>query len=180
MAAAVATVPVSGVAQKGMGDEEGVARQAEKPALQSMSGELLSIETHPCGQTTGHSPIGTHLRVRTQEQAEINLHLGPAADVGPMIEGLEPGQHVQFEAFRTPAMPESAFVAQRIRVGDKDVVFRVPGTLRPVWAGHYPGISFGRGWGMGMGRRTGPGTGQGKTPEPGAGSQPKGYGPCWW
>jgi hypothetical protein len=183
--------------QKGIGEAEGIARQTAKPVLQSLSGDLLSVETHPCGQTTGRSPLGTHLRLRTQDQVEINLHLGPSEAVAPMIRGLEPGQHVEVEAFRTPDMPENAYVAQRIRVGEMNAEFRDAVSLRPSWAirpagrsdGQGRGAGPGMGQGIGMGKKmrdqgwargVGQGSSKGQGTEPGVGTPNSGYGPCWW
>ena len=48
-------------AQRGTGEREGVARQDVKPEVQTITGTLKEIKTDPCQQTTGRSPVGTHL-----------------------------------------------------------------------------------------------------------------------
>jgi hypothetical protein len=42
-------------AQKGMGEPTGVARQAVKPAILSLSGKLVEIKTGPCEKSMRNS-----------------------------------------------------------------------------------------------------------------------------
>jgi hypothetical protein len=145
-------------AQKGMGDRTGVAKQAQKPDIVSMSGELIAVETHPCKKATGRAPLGTHLRIQSAAGEEINLHLGPAAEVEGIVAGLETGQAIRFDGFRTDKMPENAYVAQSLYVGEETSTLRDEATLRPFWA-RQPGK--GKGW---KGKRR----------------FNQKMGPCWW
>ena len=75
-------------AQKGMGEPTGVARQAEKPPIETMSGTIKDIKTGPCERTTGRSLEGVHLIVQAQNGKTINLHLGPAAALEDVLDQL--------------------------------------------------------------------------------------------
>ena len=66
-------------AQKGMGEQTGVGRQAEKPPIETMSGTIKDIKIGPCERTTGRSLQGVHLIVQADSGKTINLHLGPDA-----------------------------------------------------------------------------------------------------
>ena len=98
---------VPAAAQKGMGEPTGVARQAVKPPIESMSGTIKDIKTGPCERTTGRSLEGVHLIVQAENGKTINLHLGPAAALEDVLDQLSVGQQITFEAFRTDAMPQT-------------------------------------------------------------------------
>jgi len=121
-------------AQRGVGDLEGVARQASRPAVVTLAGTLMEIKTGPCEQTTGRSPIGTHLLVRTAEGEVLNVHLGPQTAVADVVAKLGVGQTLRIEAFRTEKMADRHYTAQSLRFGDTAVELRDDG-LRPVWSG---------------------------------------------
>jgi hypothetical protein len=165
------------VAQKGMGDREGVARQAEKPKVVALSGKVLSVESGPCENTTGRATVGTHLMLKSAQGKELNVHLGPEAAVEPVARRLSKGMKIDVKAFRTDKMPKAHFVAQSIRIGEETLELR-DDALRPVWAGgawnrgrnaaaapQRPGPGKGRGqqrgWGRGGGKGYGPGYGRG-------------------
>lgn len=172
-------------AQRGMGDSTGVARQEILPELVSLSGRLASVETHPCQKTTGRGVVGTHLKLETDEGEQVNVDLGWAAAVEPIVRQLSVGQEVKVVAFRTDKMPEKQYVAKSLTFGGKTMQLRDE-NLRPIWAGGRPawyaskrrsgyeagrGRGPGRGWahqrrwayerGWGRGRRGGPGRGAG-------------------
>jgi hypothetical protein len=152
---------VPAAAQKGMGEPTGVARQAVKPPIETMSGTIKDIKIGPCKRTTGRSREGAHLIVQTESGKTINLHLGPTAALKDDLDQLSAGQQLTFEAFRTDAMPQDAYVAKSLKAGDKTFDLR-DDNLRPRWAG-------GRGGGPGMG--AGRGLGQGRGP---------GGAACYW
>ena len=154
-------------AQKGMGEPTGVARQAVKPPIETMSGAIKNIKVGPCERTTGRSLQGVHLIVQAESGKTINLHLGPAAALDDVLDQLSAGQQVTFEAFRTDAMPQDAYVAKSLKIGDTTFELR-DDNLRPNWAIAARG---GRGGGAGMG--AGRGSGQGRRPGAGGGS-------CYW
>jgi hypothetical protein len=159
------TMPAA--AQKGAGEATGVARQAVKPPIETMSGTIKEIKVGPCERTTGRSLEGAHLIVQAADGKTINLHLGPTAALEDVLDQLSAGQQISFEAFRTDAMPPDAYVAKTLRTGDTTFALR-DDTLRPNWAIAAQG---GRGSGPGMGG------GRGQGPGRGAGS---GGGGCYW
>ena len=130
---AMGTLLPNAIAQKGMGDSDGVARQAIKPEIVSLSGKLVEIKTGPCEKTTGRSPIGTHILLESMKGEKLNIHLGPAADVAAAVAKLSIGQEVTVKAFRTDKMPEKHYTAQSLTFGKTTVELRDAG-LRPVWA----------------------------------------------
>lgn len=154
-------------AQKGMGEQTGVGRQAEKPPIETMSGTIKDIKIGPCERTTGRSLQGVHLIVQADSGKTINLHLGPDAALEEVIDQLSVSQQVTFEAFRTDAMPQDAYVAKSLKVGDTTFDLR-DDNLRPKWAIAAHG---GRGGGPGMG--AGRGQSQGRGAGPGGGG-------CYW
>ncbi len=166
--------PATSFAQRGMGDPTGVAQQAVKPGIVSITGTVRQIVTEPCEQTTGPSYLGAHLILASDDGAELNIHLGPAVRVASIVEKLAKGTRVEVAAFRTDKMPKHHYVAQVIAV-DKEVLRLRDDDLRPTWAGAggRAGRPMGPGgpdaWGRGAGR--GPGWGRG-----GMGGRGYGYG----
>jgi hypothetical protein len=148
-------------AQRGLGERQGVARQAVAPAIVEISGTLQRMETGPCPSTTGWSAAGTHLLLETADGGEINVHLGPASTVGPLVTGLSAGQAVHVAAFRTARMEAGHYVAKGLTYQDRVVRLRDE-SLRPIWAGgnrqQGPAAGPTRG-GRGKGRWSGRGPG---------------------
>lgn len=129
----VALIGSSADAQRGVGDPEGVARMAELPPVTEMSGTVTDMKIGRCEATTGRAEVGVHLLVETPEIDPLDLHLGPADALAHVIDQVDVGDTVSFEAFRTDAMPENAYVAKTLTVDDKTVHLRDDG-LRPSWA----------------------------------------------
>ncbi len=159
------TVPAA--AQKGMGEATGMARQTVKPPIETMSGTIKDIKIGPCERTTGRSLEGAHLIVQATDGKTINLHLGPTGALEDVLDQLSVGQQISFEAFRTEAMPQDAYVAKSLKAGDTAFELR-DDNLRPNWAIAGQG---GRGGGPGMGGARGQGPGRGAGP---------GGGGCYW
>ena len=151
-------------AQKGIGDNAGVARQAVAPKIVTLQGTVAAVETGPCKNTTGRAVVGTHFLLKTPDGKTLNVHLGPAPVVESTAKRLAKDGEVKVTAFRTDAMPENHYVAQSLTIGDETVTLRDE-TLRPDWAGPQPatrgrgamqggnGRGQGRGQGLGQGRR---------------------------
>jgi len=162
------------LAQRGMGEQSGVARRAVEPKVVSFSGEVLEVKTEPCKMTTGRAYLGTHLTLRTAEGRSLNVHLGPAGVVDFATKGLAVGTQVTVKAFRTARMPKNDYVARSLVRGGTEVQLRDE-SLRPVWAGGggvgpgRPGPQWSRGMGRGPGRGYGPGYGRGRGPGRGYG-----------
>jgi hypothetical protein len=120
-------------AQRGTGQREGVAMQNVQPKVQTIIATLKEIKTDPCEQTTGRSPIGTHV-ILQGEEALLNIHLGPASEVGDVVGMVRVGDTLEVRAFRTPRLPDNQFIAVSVKSGDKEIELR-DDSLRPRWAG---------------------------------------------
>ena len=134
-------------AQRGVGDPSGVARQAVKPEIVTLSGRLIEIKTGPCEATTGRSPVGTHIILETPDGKKFNIHLGPADVIADKVAKLSVGQDVAVQAFRTDKLKAQDFVAQSLTSGGIRIELR-DAELRPVWAPRSvgtPGFGAGRG-----------------------------------
>jgi hypothetical protein len=143
-------------AQKGVGDQAGVARQAIQPQVVAFSGKLVEIRIGLCEKTTGRSPVGTHIFLETPDGNTLNIHLGPAAAVADIVAKLSvrPEQDLAVKAFRTEKMPEDQYVAQSLTFDQNTLELRDK-TLRPVWAGSV-NVSRGRGTPQSGGQERGP------------------------
>jgi hypothetical protein len=121
-------------AQRGTGQLSGVARQAWEIDTVTLWGTVVEVQSGPCESTTGRSPIGTHFFLKTGEGKTLNIHLGPAVQVEPVVRALPVGERVQVQAFRTERMEADHYVAQRVTAGDHTMRLR-DDNLRPLWAG---------------------------------------------
>ena len=146
------------LAQRGVGDETGVARRAEKPETVSLTGTITEVQSGPCKMTTGRATIGTHLLLSDSQEKTLNIHLGPQPAVAHIAEQLKVGEKVTVEGFRTEKMSDGHFVAKSLSLGDETMELR-DDNLRPLWAG-------------GRGQRRGRGAGQPAMP----GGKPKASG----
>jgi len=133
------TLVTNAHAQKGMGESSGVARQAVKPEMVSLSGKLVDIKTGPCEKTTGRSPVGPHILLEVAKGEKLNIHLGPAAAVASTVAKLSIGQDVTVRAFHTEKMPDNHYTAQSLTFGKSTVELRDAG-LRPAWASGRAGL----------------------------------------
>ena len=140
-------------AQRGMGDASGVARKGVAWPVETMSGTVASIEIGACELTTGRASQGVHLHVDTDQGERINLHLGPLFALEYVADRVGAGMPIEFDAFRTDALPDDAFIAKTLRYDDDTVHLR-DDTLRPMWA-YGRGMGRGRGMGAGHGRGCG-------------------------
>ena len=129
-------------AQRGTGEQEGVARQRIRPEMQTLVGTLKEVKTDPCERATGRAPIGTHLILQSDEE-ELNVHLGPASEVGDVVGMVRVGDTLEVKAFQTERLPENQYIAVSVKAGEKEIVLRDE-SLRPRWA---------RGGGPGGGQR---------------------------
>jgi hypothetical protein len=161
--------PGSALAQKGLGDTEGIARQGLDLPVLDLSGVVDEVVTEQCAMTTGRAAIGAHMILKTPDDTILNIHLGPAAALAELLDSLRPGESVAVTAFRTDPMPANAYVARTITVGDMDFALR-DDALRPNWQIRPTGRD---GQGMNQGGGRGPGRG-------GAGTGMGGRGGCWW
>jgi hypothetical protein len=163
------------MAQRGVGEAAGVARQAVLPEVIVLTGKVIQVETGPCENTTGYSVTGTHFLMEGPKGKTLNIHLGPAAGVEFIAKELTKGKEVKVEAFRTEEMKKNHYVARTVTSGARMATLRDE-ALRPLWAGgqraadgrtwsaNPPGRGAGAGWqrgGYGGGYRGGRGGGPG-------------------
>jgi len=95
------TSATEALAQKGMGELSGVARQAVKPEVVSLTGKVTAVESGPCELTTGRASIGTHVMLETEDGESLNVHLGPQVAVAELAKRLKRGTALSVRAFRT-------------------------------------------------------------------------------
>jgi len=131
-------------AQRGTGDDEGVARQAALPEIVVLKGIIQEVESGPCENTTGRATIGTHVLIETSGGETLNVHLGPKEEVAQIAGPLEPDKPITIRAFRTERMAEHHYVAQVLKSGKQTVRLRDE-SLRPFWAGGRGTVSGRRG-----------------------------------
>jgi hypothetical protein len=170
--------------QRGVGDNEGLVRQAIETQRTAIEGTVKEIIIETCENTTGPFGIGMHLLLTTGEKNQYNVHLGPAVLIKDLVKPLEVGQSVTVQAFRTQKMPAGDLVAITLQFDGKTVRLRDE-NLRPTWAGgqgqflgqyqaspelprwqqwrqvYGRGYGRGRGYGAGFGRGMGRGCGWG-------------------
>ena len=120
-------------AQKGMGDYTGIAREPIKPPITRLSGIVHEIRTHPCEHTTGKAEIGTHLILKSSQNQEFNIHLGPATAVADIVKQLAVGKEIEVFGFHTEKMPSNHYVAKQLVIGGRSIDLR-DASLRPFWA----------------------------------------------
>jgi hypothetical protein len=125
---------IMAVAQKGTGSLTGIARQSGDPEILQVSCNLKEVATGPCAFTTGRSNSGTHLIVFTDDNYELNIHLGPTPDVAYIVKNLVPGQKIHCKVFRTSKLPDDNFIAIELETDNTFYMLRDQ-NLRPVWAG---------------------------------------------
>lgn len=167
------------MAQRGVGNNAGVARQTVRPEVVPLTGKVVGVETGPCEDTTGHALAGSHFLMETSDGETLNIHLGPAGAVGFATKELAQGKEVQVEAFRTEAMKKGHYAACTITSGDQKITLR-DATLRPVWTGGQRSTG-GRGAAANVNsRRAGAGQGRGGNGRGGYGQGgARGYGSAY-
>lgn len=134
------TVTFFGFAQKGTGNDSGIARSNTTYGIEQISGELQEIINEPCTETTGKYSEGTHLLVKTGDgnKQTLNVHLGPASVVSDMTDQLKTGKEIQIKVFSTNDLPDNQYIAQEFSVNGETYELRDE-NLRPFWAGNGKG-----------------------------------------
>ena len=131
-ALAILVVGRAAHAQRGIGDPAGNAGAAKLPPVEAISGTVSGIKTWRCVATTGRIIVGAHLLIQTPESDFVDLYLGPAHVMEHILDQIEVGSPISFEAFRTDAMPENAYVAKTLSIDEKTIQLRDDG-LHPSW-----------------------------------------------
>lgn len=117
--------------QKGIGENKGLAQTNDFPELVQIEGIVKEIKTGPCPLTSGKSKSGTHVMVVSGDSV-LNVHLGPTNRVENFIAKSE-DLELKATVFRTEKLPKDHYIAQKIALGDKELVLR-DGYLKPFWA----------------------------------------------
>jgi predicted Fe-Mo cluster-binding NifX family protein len=115
-------------------DLEQGEKQAAKPLLVSLSGELLKVNRKSDTPPARCSSFGVHLSVKTHDGRTVDIYLGPAAAVDFVTAGLSHGAKVDVNGFQSRGTDKLRYVAQSLTIGDKTVELRDE-DLRPVWPG---------------------------------------------
>ena len=118
------------LAQRGAGDPAGVARSGNTPEIVTLSGKVLEVQTEPCTNTTGRSPLGTHFLMKTAEGKTLNIHLGPAG-----VHGL----HVGHDDVVGPARLQRAYGLEALALDEGRPRFKPVGSARDRFFGHLQG-----------------------------------------
>ena len=119
-------------AQRGRRGADRCRSTGREATDQDHVGIIKDIKTGPCERTTG-ALEGVHLLVQAESGKTINATLGPEAALEDVLDQLSAGQQISFEAFRTDAMPQDAYVAKSLKAGDTTFDLR-DDSLRPSWA----------------------------------------------
>jgi len=122
-----------GYAQKGMGNNSGIARTNSTDEIEQISGKLQEIITEPCTQTTGRYSNGTHLLVKNNDNETLNVHLGPTKVVSGMTNQLNTGEEIHLEMYTTKDLPENHYIAKEFKSGEVSHEIR-NSNLKPFWA----------------------------------------------
>lgn len=124
-----------GFAQKGTGNQTGVARSNAAGDIEKLSGSIQEIIDEPCTNTTGRFSTGTHMLIQTgdERQSIINVHLGPAKMVADMKEKLNVDQTIEMTVFSTQDLPENHYIVKDLTAGGQTFELR-DANLRPFWA----------------------------------------------
>lgn len=122
-------------AQKGVGNSIGIARGFEQPEIELIEGTLDHIKTGPCEHAAGYAYTGTHLFIKSGDTDQlINVHLRAANAVESFVNGLEIGQEVSIDGFRTDELQPLNFIAREVSANGHTLTLRDE-NLRPFWAG---------------------------------------------
>ena len=135
LAALLFGLPFFGHAQKGVGNQSGIARGNSVEIKDHVSGSIQEIINEPCTQTTGRFSKGSHLLVKTEgeESNTINVHLGPTSMVSGMTDQMNTGQLVDLTLIKTEDLPDNHYIAKELSSGNNTYELR-DDNLRPFWA----------------------------------------------
>ncbi len=169
------------LAQRGMGDESGIAQWDTLPPTTQISGRVSDLKIAECKSTTGKADLGAHVFLDTDDGRTLNVHMGPYDVLESLVADLEDGTEVSATAFRTDAMPEDHYVAVTVNLAGTETTLRNPDTLRPTWSTELQaGAGQTRQAGEGASRRgEGPGAAERGNPRL-RGRGPSASEDCWW
>jgi len=128
------TLALPATAQRGTGDDEGVARGADPYFPEPLAGSVVEVVVTECPESTGRFDTGVHVTADVGDEERAEVHLGPEPVVQELTAALDPGDAFRAEVFRTDPMPLETFVALIVVVDGETFQLRDPDTLQPRWA----------------------------------------------
>jgi len=123
-------------AQKGVGDNRGIAQEGIQTQVNEISGSLVKVIEEPCTETTGKYSTGTHLLIKhniNDKEQVSNIHLGPAKLVSEMVDELVSGTDIDLNVYHADGLPENHYVAKNFSYGNNQYKLR-DDNLKPFWA----------------------------------------------
>lgn len=126
-------VGITGYSQKGVGAAAGLGQCDQISSIIELQGTVEQVKIGPCEYSTGRSPIGAHVLVKTADQSIVNVHLGPADELVPVTEALKTGEECCFAVFRTDRLPTDHYIAKEVVINKHTVILRNE-DLKPFWS----------------------------------------------
>ena len=111
------------------------ANNATTPQLTELNGVVKSIYLDTCEFTFAESDYGLHLKVSTDEDQDIFVHLGPVWATSIWTEGIE-NHSVHLLVFSYDHLPEDHYVAKELHWDGHVAEFRDE-NLMPFWRNGY-------------------------------------------
>ncbi len=105
------------------------------PQLVELNGVVEQLYIDDCEFTFAESDFGLHLKVATDENQEIYVHLGPVWATSIWTEGIE-GHAVHLVVFRFEHLAENEYVAKELHWDGHVAEFRDE-NLMPFWINGY-------------------------------------------
>jgi hypothetical protein len=121
---------MQGRGSAGWGPGTPYARMYDQKTVETISGEVASLETLTPMQGMG---AGLHLLLKT-DKGVISVHLGPAWYLENQDVSLQPGDRVQVRGSRITFQGKPAIIAAEVTRGDEVLHLRDEAGF-PLWAG---------------------------------------------
>lgn len=112
-----------------------LANTAMIPQLTELNGVVKSIYIDTCEFTFADSDYGLHLKVSTDENQDLFVHLGPVWATSIWTEGIE-NQAVHLVVFRYDHLQENQYIAKELHWDGHVAEFRDE-NLIPFWVNGY-------------------------------------------
>lgn len=129
-----AMLPMPVYAQRGQGEQVGIARQGLHPQMETIDGRVESINHVRNPNAPGRGMGGVHLVLETEQGRRMEVHLGPAWALGNITDRLSPGDQVRATVFQTPKLAPDQYIASSLEFDGQTYQLRDQ-NLRPFWAG---------------------------------------------
>ncbi|OKH20409.1 DNA-binding protein [Hydrococcus rivularis NIES-593] len=106
-------------------------RMYNPKTVETLTGEVVAIDTiTPMRRMSG----GVHLRVRSQNNREVSVHLGPAWYLDNQDVQIQVGDRIEIKGSRVTFLGQPTIIAARVRRGDRVLTLRDDNGF-PVWSG---------------------------------------------